>query len=274
MLNDKFILYSIGDGMRDIYTYLEPDPNKENRYTIIKEIHQDGGWDNVLNNLEQLIYESASDHKIFLNYITQYPIANIQRIFISNKFNFEIKKIQSLNTYKDEISTYKNYAKIALILSDYNLGTLSRLPETYPNSSYKDLSNLAFILVDSRYGTIHPYWLESDHLKILHVTGSEIYRHDLNKYRYVLHTDGNSPVKVYKDKKLIATLDVPDTKVIDTTGAGDTFTASVGFYLANAWTKKNDTNAEVVTDKLIIEACKFAIKKCQIVIQKFGAATP
>lgn len=155
--------------------------------------------------------------------------------------------------------------KYGLILSDYNKGMLNE----HNKNSMPD-HEFEFTIVDSRYRSLDLKFLEQSKLKIWHATGTEYDPEWAENFDWIIHTDGPDLVRVgqpTRSRELWRSYSVPDTPVIDTTGAGDTFVAALGAFLAKYYRYAK-------SPMVIHSATQFAIKCCQEVIQQqYSAVT-
>lgn len=146
----------------------------------------------------------------------------------------------------------------ALVLSDYNKGTLNK-PVVLNNISNK----FKFCVVDTRYRSINLEYLKLSKINMWRCTGEEYDKAFAKNFDYTIWTNANSPVKILNSsQECLATLDfdfIDETKVKDTCGAGDTFTASFAAYLNSLKTKPSIEH--------IIDACYFSLECCQEVVQ-------
>ena len=158
---------------------------------------------------------------------------------------------QEIREYKPEV----------LILGDYNKGTLN-------NASFDDfqdpLPEIEYIIVDSRYRTLDLNWLNTGKTLFWHATATEYDPEWGENFDYIFWTDGPNPIKILKNNKLIGTIQVPDTQVVDSCGCGDTFTASIAACLAIF----GETS-----DEAILKYANFAVDACQDVLSKPYTAT-
>jgi bifunctional ADP-heptose synthase (sugar kinase/adenylyltransferase) len=273
----------IGDPIQDIYVegVLADYSSKRLLQTGVltldlktsKVVKRDGGALNVLRNIEALLPNGDVQ---FL-----YPIGDlmggIELLTIvrtpvhTNGFALTSSERKE-KFYQNQriIHDMPQEAKI-LVLADYNKGTLNRFAAPHDIDKW---FKCAVSIVDSRYRSLDMRWLPKNSLKIWHATGDEWDIGYAENFDWVFHTNGNKPVRLIwiKNNKFIIvekTLPVPNTKVVSTCGAGDTFTASIACFL----NKETDAGYSINKETLI-RAGEFAIKACQDVItQKYTSTT-
>ncbi len=276
-MNNTFGLYVLGDPIIDVYHYGYMREGHPNRFYIDDEQHEwhDGAAGNVLSNLEHLVRsQKTEDIKYTRLFDKQRRMLKLERFVQEADPNDPSSKPQVIlehcsydnhkTDYYAHVPVYEDLitgSRRGLIISDYNKG--------YCNNSKNALrlekkGQFDFVIIDSRYGTVHPYFINLGRMKILHCTARESEKHDFTKYGYVFHTQHSGDVHLYRGSEYIGHLPVPiDTDVIDTSGAGDTFTASIAFYLATHRNQAWDLG-------LMIKAGQFAIQMCQRTIQVMG----
>lgn len=273
MHEEQRMLTLIGDPILDTYIYYG-EPDSKGRLPAIKTIDKPGGAYNVDQNIRKLLSKKVFFNSLTRNGYSDSYINLIRHHKVDGSLWFE--SINNINT-KDISKTYvpPNHifpntwrnAYTGLVISDYNKGSVNCNPKLKDNPFFRDkgLTKFSFVLIDSRYGTVWEGYPDMGECAILHATGSELSLHNHKLYKYMLHTNGKSPVTIYKDGLPLIELDVPDTQVVDTVGAGDTFTASVACELILH---------SVITDDIVIAATTKSIERCQAVIQKHGTAVP
>ena len=149
---------------------------------------------------------------------------------------------------------------IILVVSDYNKGSIKDLEI---NRFWQDLvatERISTIIVDSRYRTVPDSLLACAPIKIWHATGEEYDYQYAKKFDYTFHTNGADPIRILNaTSTVLAEIPVPVVNIVDTTGAGDCFTASIAAYLARQ-------NIELTTHTLI-DIALYAVANCLEVIQ-------
>tara|TARA_B100000029_G_scaffold244036_1_gene241240 strand:+ start:83 stop:928 length:846 start_codon:yes stop_codon:yes gene_type:complete len=161
-------------------------------------------------------------------------------------------------TIQKEICEFKPQI---MVLGDYNKGTLNA--SSYDDSTHP-LPDIDYTIVDSRYKTLDLNWLSTSKTSLWHATNKEYDPEWGENFDYIFWTDGPNPVKVLKDNKLIGTITVPSTQVVDSCGCGDTFTATIAACLAIF---------KECSDEAILKYAEFAVEVCQDVLTKPFTAT-
>ena len=168
---------------------------------------------------------------------------------IFKKDNIEYRPVVNVvsavrNNYLDEPAI--------LILSDYNHGAIKANPfHTY---CYDLELPWDMVVVDSRHRTIDTLYLKDDAFKVWHCTGTEFDKSYAELFNLILYTDGsNSAYLIDMTTNKLTEFKIPDTPIVNTAGAGDTFVA--------AWT------AHYIKNNNIFDAMAFAINAAQDVIQ-------
>tara|TARA_Y100000310_G_C20524102_1_gene735143 strand:+ start:67 stop:993 length:927 start_codon:yes stop_codon:yes gene_type:complete len=280
------LLICAGDPVIDVYQVGEYSKKKD-RFIVESQINVAGGalntWNNLINLLpdELVAFANITDIPSFNLRSATDQLYTIYRSFEDGKKIFETCNVPSAeresfyskhnkycwhrktthevinNIYRDQFA--KQYLeKVGLVISEYNKGAANGYKLGYHDKSY--LADFDFVIVDSRYRTIDPSLLGTSECKIWHATGEEYDIAFSSLFDYTIHTNGPDPVRVLKKRKLLEVLNVPNTPVVDTCGAGDTFTAAISAFLLQ------DNNK--INNNTIIRASLFAIDCCQEVIQK------
>jgi hypothetical protein len=252
-------LWITGDPIQDIWCTGYVDKNNKWHTDPASTIYRPGGAMNTAANATAI-----SNGDVWTEEFLPEDIPALIRMYnkLSDKTTImwdHFGPPETMNDPADEIDSLSH--KKGLIISDYNKGTVNRPPVT-------PLSVLQFVVVDSKYRSLHLDWLSSAKTKIWHCTGKEYDDTWGDNFDYVIHTDGPNNVVVLNDKLQQAEeIPVPDTKAVDTVGAGDTLTAAVGIWLAYI-VEKNIEVDYTITFQDIVDATSFAIWCCQDVITK------
>lgn len=256
-------LWITGDPIQDIWCTGYVDKNNKWHTDPASTIYRPGGAMNTAANATAI-----SNGDVWTEEFLPEDIPALIRMYnkLSDKTTImwdHFGPPETMNDPADEIDSLSH--KKGLIISDYNKGTVNRPPVT-------PLSVLQFVVVDSKYRSLHLDWLSSAKTKIWHCTGEEYNAEWAEQFDYVVWTHGPDPVTVSgglddKGYRIHKHLHVPDTKAIDTIGAGDTFTAAVGVWLAYI-VEQNIEVDYAITFQDILNATSFAIWCCQDVITK------
>lgn len=146
----------------------------------------------------------------------------VRKDFYSKSASSFLKSLKLVETQK--------YSKSILILSDYNKGFLNQNLKIKPEKPIFDIA-----IVDSKHRSLNKHLLSYAKLNIWRCTGTEFCPEWAKNFQIVVHTNGAEQIKVYEYGALKFTLDPPSVPVVDTCGAGDTFTAA----LASSMIDKN-----------------------------------
>ena len=277
----KINIWVTGDPINDVYytgKYREPSIQtsvKTQRFDIEEIMTVEGGVLNVLYNLDCLV----SDAEEIICWPTwsntlQEDRKLIRLVADESMIEFwdEATQPEHMYYHSDPFALLRELNegtkaadKQVLIISDYNKGMVNK--KTKPLDFHFDLA-----VVDSRYRTLNLSLLENCKTKIWHATGTEYNWEWAQNFDWVIWTNGPGLVWIGPTKSSSTSREdwlcvpVPDTTVVDVTGAGDTFTAAVAGYLAR--------NYNEITADALLQASKFAIRCCQEVIQqKYCAVT-
>ena len=277
------LLICLGDPIIDIYTFGELG---DNFFKTERTIRNYGGALNVYNNALSILRESDTLHacwvnplrshlpiilKVMINFytVTRYINSDDELLLEASitpqelKSKFYSRKLgpiaTRINVIIDAFKDLVEVEKTGLILSEYNKGAFNNNADINIDS----LPDFDFCVVDSRYRTVNLDLLRTSSIKIWHATNTEYDPSYARNFHYTLHTNAEEPVRILdSDGNVICNGDprllVPNTKIVNTCGAGDTFTAAVAAYLL----KQDKINIETLT-----RASEFAIKCCQEVIQ-------
>lgn len=276
--SSSFTICVAGDPIDDIYQMGIYEPTRDPpRFTVQESMRKDGGAANVSANLRGFTRadETTQVHELFSRGGYWSGLERLVNISTS-KTLMEIKTtpgddlLDPWTIIEDEDHLYEGipYGRSGLIIADYNKGHANK---PLPKNRAFELARrgqFEFIIVDSRYGTYWPGWLNYSRMKILHATGEELDRHNPLLFKYVLHTNGPGAIRILRHGVHLATIPVPAVEaVVDPTGAGDTFVASVAAALATNCNQAWD-------DQFIIQAVEQAIPRCQQVLAHLGVHVP
>jgi sugar/nucleoside kinase (ribokinase family) len=217
LINTKPKLLVIGDALRDIYMQGQWGlRNGALRFKPHEILELEGGAANTLANARAILGNKAIVEK----YMNPVPLS---------LYRF-IEKQEVRESYVQPIShnvlslPWEKHCPDGLIISDYNKGTVNRPPNC-------SISQADWIIVDSRYRSVHPEWLALGAIKIWRCTGEEWDPLWSRHFDYIVHTDGPNTIELIASDGHFKRIKVPEIQVVDTCGAGDTFTAMLGSYL-------------------------------------------
>ena len=254
----KVCLYIAGDPIQDIWSYGHQDGER----WIQSHVEQRAGgamntYDNAweIGNKLGIMFSDAMGNARNLVRLIDENTSEVKTEFWQDWSHTDTKRMIATprNIIYDSSASLVN----GMVISEYNKGGCNRPYEG-------KLPELEFVIVDSRYRTVDiDTWVEPAKLKIWHATGYEFEREWSTQFDYTIRTNGPGKVGIYHRGTLCSPLlEVPDTKVVDTIGAGDTFTAAIGVYLAHM------LQYPPITQTTIESATRFAIWCCQNVITK------
>ena len=282
------LLLIIGDPVKD--TYIEEE-EINSRLETKEVLSFPGGSLNVYNNANKVLSCSGTlvlhapefpmdrrliDYILNFKQLSQELHSEIYTILRTSNSEIEV----ALSPYREKAQFYsqvnlklmhilsrnkhlfKDFAKIpkGLILSDYNKGILNRkVYATYPGTWFD------FCIVDTKYRSVNVNLFNDCKLKIWHATNKEYCQFFARHFDYVIHTNGKEPVRLIQNGVVIKTFLIPNTQVVNTCGAGDTFTACFASFLLQFEQKELQS---------IVSAIEFAIDRCQEVVQLKYTATP
>ncbi len=164
--------------------------------------------------------------------------------------SFSFRSISSIEKWGTEDS--------GLILSDYNKGILnSKL-----NLSTLSFTPLRYLVADTKYRTLNLEYLKLAKKTFWRCTDSEYESGYASNFDYTIWTNAKKPIIVLnKSQEILFVVDyipIEDDMVVDTCGAGDTFTAAFASYLFDS---------KQISQLTIKEAVLFSLSCCQEVIQ-------
>jgi hypothetical protein len=252
-------IFCLGDPIIDCYSVKDSSDIKifpGGALNVFANITSISGNGYYLDPVLDLLVNSSELELFFTNLVsgrTDYGKYSKSLFLPSNtliKINSKYNNYLPVDTYLLEDLKIKT-----LVLSDYCRGSLL----SCSNSLTADV-----VIVDSKKRSLDLDIIGSG-IKIWHATGKEYTDFWAKNFHYVFHTNGSEPVKIInvKDKTVIFTLPVPQTKIISTCGAGDTFVAAISAYI-----HKHFNSSEDNFESLLREAGLFAIECCQDVISQ------
>ena len=263
MLQKEKKLIVIGDPIEDIYATVQ-DGKTLDTCTL------PGGASNTYHNAKTILFETELFSKVHFVPQLEFTKKYLYKILrLNNQSDIHLcKSVDKEDYYSDiqyttqrqlNLSLDKADYESVLIFSDYNKGTLNiRIHK------YEGVDKVKLAIVDSKYRSLHSSLFDFADTYIWRCTSNE-YNSDFAKnFDYVIWTDGPNPIKILdKKQKIIASFSIPDVQIVDTCGAGDTFTAALAVYLF-----KNSS----LKIKNIEKAILFSIDASLNVIQKAKTA--
>ena len=256
----------IGDPIIDLYV----QENGEVR--VFK-----GGALNVFENLAALnpsslfidpVYNrivTSSESKEFYDYAfdSQGSKHYSKVLFLPSKELIKLRNA-SYNYSIGDYSFLRNKQLKTLVLSDYNRGVLNNFSWATGSHLFRIKLEADLLVVDSKRRTLNLDLVKSKR-KIWHATGGEFDFTWSSHFDYTIRTNASSPVEIIssKNNKTIYKIPVPNTKIVNTIGAGDTFVAAIAAFLHD-----QEASNEKQFLSLLEQAVRFGIKCCQDVIQQ------
>jgi len=256
----------IGDPIIDLYV------QEDGEVKVFK-----GGALNVFENLAALnpsslfvdpVYNriiTSSESKDFYNeaFTLESSKKYSKVLFLPNK---ELIKLRNAphNYSIGDYSFLRNKQLKTLVLSDYNRGVVNHFSWATGAHLFRMKINSDLLIVDSKKRTLNLDLINSKR-KIWHATGDEFDFIWSSHFDYTIRTNGSHPVEVIssKNNKIIYKIPVPNTDVVNTVGAGDTFVAAIAAFL-----HEQEVSNEKQFLSLLEKAVRFGIECCQDVIQK------
>jgi len=215
-------LLVMGDALRDIYMHGSWSPrNGALRFKPEDILEFDGGAANTLANARAILGDKAE----VIGWTNKEPLRLYRFIDQEVRESYvQIATDSCLSLPKVWGQTFLD----GIIISDYNKGTVNKpMPHLVPVSPW--------VIVDSRYRSLHTDMLNLGSTRIWRCTGDEFDGDWALNFNYTLRTDGANTIHLMKNDegklKLVARWNIPQIPVVDTCGAGDTFTAMLGAWL-------------------------------------------
>lgn len=231
MLQKEKQLIVVGDPMEDIYATVKDGKT-------LDACVLPGGASNTFANVQSLLLnENISTNIHFIPQLTFTNKYLYKILRLNNQPDIHLcKTVDKEDYYSDMQYTVQRQLNLSLdranynsvlVFSDYNKGTLNlRILR------YKGINKVKLAIVDSKYSSVHSSLFDFADFYIWRCTANE-YNIDFAKnFDYIIWTDGPNPIKLLdKNQNLVKTFDVPLVPVVNTCGAGDTFTASLACYM-------------------------------------------
>lgn len=277
-----YTLWVIGDIIHDVFAecLFASMPNTSKRLKVENVIKTPGGGLNTITNAIDIAYSPrpwGRKHRVYvrnpleINMLRDWPrwIPSLTRLVIPKTKEvwaefWDMPDSEKTTAIKQSYVNWIEFSRMlhnggtGIVISDYNKGLVNQ-PPPIELSPERDKSNFKFMLVDSRYRTFDFTISSFAEVLIWHATGDEYNTQWAQNFDWVLWTNGPEDVKIIEvATSRTVTIPVPDTPVVDTTGAGDTFTAAVGVYLTH--------NKGIVDIDSLTEAVKFGVACAQTVI--------
>lgn len=247
------VIATIGDPIKDIYVDLNKDQTESYE-------ERPGGALNTYKNIQAILPNCNDDYF--------YPYSNAIKSYYSI-LRINNEKMIHLCPYSQKKDYYKDLFDVrffisslnslslkdsVLVLSDYNKGVLN----TPINVPFSKIFKIA--IVDSKHRSLDKTYLSLSDLNIWRCTGKEYDLDFGSNFDYVVWTNGSEEIKLLNKDQQVLSVYQPDNtvQVIDTCGAGDTFTAALAAYLY-----KNEFSIYVLH-----KAIQFAIECAADVVQK------
>jgi hypothetical protein len=257
----------VGDPIQDVYRY----GNIVNlRFYQTSARIKPGGVLNVFSNLQAILPTKKID---YLAKIDPSKVLRLNRLIDKDSENCIIEFYAQhvphvdMKRYYKQLMTWpelQSFPRFNLLIADYDKGTVNNSQRLVAgwNSTKIDLA-----IVDSRYRSFNHKIIQHAKCKIWRCTGNEYDKTWANNFDIVIHTNGPEAIQMLFKNNPNNKITIPPLNqidAIDTCGAGDTFTAAIMAYL---------TNKELINQKNLVEACKFAQLCAADVVQKKLTAT-
>lgn len=225
----KFLI--VGDPIEDIYATVQDGKT-------LDTITVPGGASNTYQNAKTIFNESNLFSDI--HFVPELKFTDIYLYKILRLNNQSDIHLCTTSAKKDFYANAKyivqrqlnlfldkaDYQSV-ILFSDYNKGTINR-----PICKYKGIDKIFLAVVDSKYRSLDSTLFEYADNYIWRCTANEYNLEFAKKFDYTIWTDGPNSIKLLdKNQNLLQTFDVPQVEIVDTCGAGDTFTASLASYL-------------------------------------------
>lgn len=228
------MIHVFGDGFRDMYTEGRYNTVK-NRFFIDNAHVFDGGANNVANNVHVLINEDRY-RPYHLDAILERGLYN--RYVCENKIVFESFKNESSRLQSDAIFKNINASNNStIIISTYGFGYFDDVYVVNYFKSLLDQKHDLLIIIDAKYRDVPDWFFRHARRNTLiwRCTGDEYDVEWAKNFHYVVHTNHHKGIHIYATDIYSPLGDlwseVPKIEPVNTCGAGDTFTATLAWYL-------------------------------------------
>jgi hypothetical protein len=228
------MIHVFGDGFRDMYTEGTYNPVK-NRLLINNVCHFEGGASNVANNIQVLINEDPY-RPYHLDAILQRGLYN--RYMCDNKMMFESFKYEGSTLQSDAIfKDIKISDHSTIVISTYGFGYFDDVYVVNYFKSLLDQKHGLIIIIDAKYRDVPDWFFRSARKNTLiwRCTGEEYDTEWAKNFDIVVHTNHDKGIHIYISDTDSPLSDmwcaVPKIEPVNTCGAGDTFTATLAWYL-------------------------------------------
>jgi hypothetical protein len=231
MLEKEKKLIIVGDPIEDVYATVQ-DGKTVDTCTL------PGGALNTYMNAKQIFFETDLFFQIHFVPELKFTDKYVYKILrLNHQPDIHLCKTLNKKTYYSDVK-YTTQRQLNLILdkanyysvlvfSDYNKGVIN-----LPIHKYKGIDKIFLAIVDSKYRSLDDSLFEYASNYIWRCTGSEYDETFARKFEYTIWTNGSKDIKLLNQKQqVLETFKVPSVQVVDTCGAGDTFTASFASYI-------------------------------------------
>lgn len=225
-MSDSYVtkpkLLVMGDALRDIYMHGSWSPiSGALRFKPEDILEFDGGAANTLANARAILEDKAD----VIGWMNKEPLRLYR--FIDQEVRESYVQVATDSCLTLPKVMHQTMVD-GIIISDYNKGTVNKaMPHLVPLSPW--------IIVDSRYRSLHLDFLKLGRTRIWRCTGDEFDGDWALNFHYTLRTNAAETIHLMKNDegklRLVARWNIPQIPIVDTCGAGDTFTAMLGSWL-------------------------------------------
>lgn len=234
------------------------------RFDVLETIERPGGAENTFANARKLVKNRDDLRCIQAGYTA---LQTLYRWCVDNETVLEAWRGPANyqpdfwkgwhNWYAGNWRTLKDMPWNTLVVSDYNKG--------FSRQSTPCHLNVDLLVLDSRYRTADAARLcAAAKSSIWRCTGDEYDTEYAKYFDWVVRTNNENSICIYGSRQETVVVKVPTIEVVDSCGAGDTFTAALACYL----TDKGKVNLGT-----LVAAVQFATSAAQNVCRKRFTAT-